>query len=226
MPKTEEQKEKQREAMRRWRTNNPDKNKASHKRFRETHKEKRNAYSKQYYPEWIKENKELKSQLDKEYYEKNKEQIKAKRMKRYYDMDDKSLIREYARKYQFDRNKADINFRLAGNMRSRLYKAIRGNFKGGSAVRDLGMKIPQFKDYIALKFKEGMTWDNYGSVWHLDHIIPLISFDLSIREELLKGAHYTNYQPLFGEENVKKGSWHEGTRHTKRLKDEISLDKG
>jgi hypothetical protein len=48
-----------------------------------------------------------------------------------------------------------------------------------------------------------MSWDNYGK-WHLDHIIPLSSFDLTNREQFLKAAHYTNYQPLWAHENFMK----------------------
>ena len=41
-----------------------------------------------------------------------------------------------------------------------------------------------------------MTWENWGKVWHIDHIEPLCSFDLEDREEFLKVVHYTNLQPI------------------------------
>ena len=50
-----------------------------------------------------------------------------------------------------------------------------------------------------------MAWKNYGK-WHIDHIIPLDSFDLTIREQLLEACHFTNLQPLWEEDNLKKGS--------------------
>jgi hypothetical protein len=83
-------------------------------------------------------------------------------------------------------------------------KAIRRGWKAGSAVRDLGCTIPEFMNYIGLKFKPGMSWDNHGK-WHLDHIRPLSSFDLTNREQFLRAAHYTNYQPLWARENMAKG---------------------
>lgn len=66
-------------------------------------------------------------------------------------------------------------------------------------------------DYLSKQFRPGMTRENYGSVWHVDHIKSLASFGESIKEsEIQKIAfHYTNLQPLFAQENIRKGkkSW-------------------
>jgi hypothetical protein len=109
------------------------------------------------------------------------------------------------RKYIQKRMTKDVNFKIRRALRGRLCKAIRGGFKAGSAVRDLGCTVDQLKQHLESKFQEGMTWDNWGTYgWHIDHIIPLSSFDLSDREQLLKACHYTNLQPLWAEENLKK----------------------
>ena len=50
-----------------------------------------------------------------------------------------------------------------------------------------------------------MSWDNYGE-WHIDHIRPMASFNLQEQEEQLKCCHYTNLQPLWAEENLRKGN--------------------
>ena len=50
-----------------------------------------------------------------------------------------------------------------------------------------------------------MNWDNYG-VWHLDHIIPCARFDLSDPEQQKICFHYTNLQPMWGEDNMRKGA--------------------
>lgn len=100
----------------------------------------------------------------------------------------------------------DLQFRLTLSLRSRLIHAVRTGQKNGSAVRDLGCSIAEFKKYIESKFQIGMTWKNWSrSGWHLDHIVPLASFDLTKREQLLKACHYTNIQPLWAKDNFKKG---------------------
>lgn len=50
-----------------------------------------------------------------------------------------------------------------------------------------------------------MSWYNYGE-WHLDHIIPLVSFDLTNRWQFARACHYTNYQPLWWWDNISKGA--------------------
>jgi hypothetical protein len=98
----------------------------------------------------------------------------------------------------------DFLFRLRHRLRCRLNKAIKLG-KGASAVRDLGCTILEFINYIADRFEPGMSWDNWGE-WHLDHIRPLVSFDLADRDQCLAAVHYTNYQPLWAPENLRKGS--------------------
>lgn len=107
--------------------------------------------------------------------------------------------------YYRDRYKNDINYRLASILRSRLNCALR-NSKGGSAVDDLGCSIEEFKLYLESKWQLGMTWNGHGrDGWHIDHIIPLVSFDLTDPEQLKKACHYTNLQPLWAEDNLSKG---------------------
>jgi hypothetical protein len=111
---------------------------------------------------------------------------------------------EYARKYYNKRIKTDIQFKLSKSLRNRLKEAVKDGAKSGSAVSDLGCSIDEFKLYIENLFKDGMSWNNWGK-WHLDHIIPLSSVDLTVRENVLKVCHYTNIQPLWAEDNIRKG---------------------
>jgi hypothetical protein len=98
-----------------------------------------------------------------------------------------------------------IDTRIKNNLRSRISKIVSGVVKQGSAVNDLGCSIEYFMSHIESKFKPGMTWDNYGhSVWHIDHIKPLNSFNLQDSEELKKACHYTNLQPLWAKDNLQK----------------------
>ena len=94
---------------------------------------------------------------------------------------------------------------MRNRLRSRLYNAINRNYKNGSAVKDLGCSIDEFKIYLESKFSPGMTWENWSKFgWHIDHIVPLINFDLAEREQFLKACHYTNLQPLWWNENLTK----------------------
>lgn len=95
-------------------------------------------------------------------------------------------------------------FKIKSNLRNRLHKAykrIREN-KKTNTINILGANYITAKKHIEEQFKEGMTWENYGE-WHIDHIVPLAS--ANTEEELIKLFHYTNTQPLWAEENMRKG---------------------
>lgn len=109
--------------------------------------------------------------------------------------------------YNRERQKVDLQFKLAGRLRTRLWFALSGVRKVGSFVRDIGCSIPELVSHLESQFTEGMSWDNYGLYgWHMDHIIPLSSFDLTDREQFLQACHYTNLQPLWAKDNLSKGS--------------------
>ena len=115
-------------------------------------------------------------------------------------------------KYHIDRKKKDIQFKLTSLLRSRLYIAIKNNQKTGSSVHDLGCTIEDFKIYLESLFLPGMTWENWTkSGWHIDHIKPLSRFNLSDREELLKACHYSNLQPLWAKDNLRKSNSYPGS---------------
>lgn len=109
--------------------------------------------------------------------------------------------------YAKSKRKNDIQYRIASNLRSRLRDAMKNNYKSGSAVRDLWCTIKYLKTYLENKFLPGMTWENYGYCgWHIDHIIPLVGFDLTDRSKVLMACHYTNLQPLWAKDNLIKGA--------------------
>lgn len=144
--------------------------------------------------------------------EKNSEKIKIKenslenidkRKKRYQKNKKKLLIKQNER--HNNRYRSDLKYRLRCILRSRFRFALKGNFKSGSAVRDLGCSIEQLKLHLESKFQPGMTWENYGQ-WHIDHIQPLSSFDLTDLEQIKIACHYTNLQPLWAVDNLRKSS--------------------
>ena len=105
------------------------------------------------------------------------------------------------------RRATEPQYRIPRMLRSRLNMAIRTGHGGGSAVRDLGCTIPEFKAYIEAQFQPDMTWENWTvDGWHLDHKVPLAVFDLTDRVQFLKASHYSNYQPLWAEHNLQKGN--------------------
>lgn len=97
--------------------------------------------------------------------------------------------------------------KLRKNLRSRLYRAIKHGYKAGSAVKDLGCSVDEFKVHIESQFKPGMHWENWAlNGWHMDHIKPLADFDLSDRKQLLEAVHYTNIRPLWSKHNCSRYS--------------------
>jgi hypothetical protein len=160
--------------------------------------------------EWRKthylENKEIYYEKHKQYYIDNAERILFKNKE--YRLLNKAKINDHF----LNRRKTDINFKLAGNLRSRLRKALICKYKTGSAVSDLGCSIEDFKKHLESQFELGMTWDNYGPYnknikrWNIDHVIPLSSVDLTNKDQLKIVCHYNNLRPLWAEKNLKDGA--------------------
>lgn len=102
--------------------------------------------------------------------------------------------------------------RLKKTFRSRLVDTIKGRSKTSAILEYLGCSYDELIAHLESKWKKGMTWDNYGNpngdhsdCWHVDHIIPISS--LGTDEDSLRILwHYSNLQPLWGKENLSKGS--------------------
>lgn len=69
----------------------------------------------------------------------------------------------------------------------------------------LGADCDTLSRHLVCQFKQGMTRDNYGSQWHVDHKIPISAFNLSLPESRRKAFHYTNLQPMNILDNISKG---------------------
>ena len=108
--------------------------------------------------------------------------------------------------YLNSKYKNDINFRLGTNLRNRLRRLLKKEKSSKIAIKNLGCTIEELKNHLGSQFLPGMTWMNHGIFgWHIDHIIPLSYFDLTIEEHIKKACHYTNLQPLWSIDNIKKG---------------------
>jgi hypothetical protein len=165
---------------------------------------KKKEYNERYYS---KNKDKIKKRL-KEWYlenkEKRKERYKENSRMNYYKDKKKKMARVMA--YQKIKNKTDINWILRKRLRGRLQKALKGIIKSKRTMELLGVPHLDFlKAWLQSQFKEGMTWEN-RHLWHIDHIIPCSSFDLTKPEEQAKCFHYTNLQPLWASENLSKGN--------------------
>lgn len=111
--------------------------------------------------------------------------------------------------YNKNRRKIDKLWQLKVNLRCRTYNALKiKNWRKNNTFKQyIGCKQEELLSYLESKFIEGMTWDNYGE-WHIDHIIPLSI--AKTEDELYKLCHYTNLQPLWAIDNIKKGGSHYG----------------
>ena len=134
-----------------------------------------NAYAKQY----REKNKELVKRRKSEYHQKNKEKIAAKRRKRYA---------------------TDPTFKIRTILHARLNHALNGTAKAHKTLELLGCTAEHVRFHIESQMTEGMTWENI----HIDHIQPCASFDLASADEQRKCFHYTNLQPLFASDNLRK----------------------
>jgi hypothetical protein len=134
-----------------------------------------------------------------EYFERNRELIneKSKTWRR--------NNRDKWNDYRNDYRKTHINYRLAENLRNRTREVLHGRVKSARTLELLGCSLIDLRQHLESKFLPQMTWENYGQ-WHIDHIIPCASFDLSQAEQQARCFHYTNLQPLWAVDNVRKAA--------------------
>lgn len=127
------------------------------------------------------------------------------RMKRYHnDSDYRLKIIERNSNFRSRKRMSDPKTRAIDNCRRRLSLFLKGK-KRLSFSKMLGCSLAYFKAYIESQFKPGMTWDNYGK-WHIDHIYPLsIAYEEGM-EKFVESCKYTNLQPLWCSDNIKKGN--------------------
>jgi hypothetical protein len=120
--------------------------------------------------------------------------------------------KEHINQYSLERMK-DPTVRMVRNLRRRMIHAVKEcqGFKYGKSEELLGCSFDEVRKYLESKFKDGMTWENHGLYgWHIDHIKPCASFDLTNEIEQRECFHYTNLQPLWAFDNLSKSDkWEE-----------------
>jgi hypothetical protein len=163
------------------------------KKYWETHKFLLTALRKEYNKEYRRTHKKERAKYNKKY------------MKKWRILHCKE-IKEYRNKYLKNKRETDINFKLLCNLRTRLNHALKTNIKSKRTLKLLGCNTEFFKKYYQDKFSKGMTWNKVmnGEI-QIDHIIPCCKFDLSKPSEQTICFHYTNLQPMWAKDNIKKG---------------------
>ena len=105
--------------------------------------------------------------------------------------------------------------KLRYNFSRGMRKSLHSNKNGASWESLVGYTLVDLKTHIEKQFVEGMSWDNYGPVWHIDHIRPVASFNIKTAEcsDFKECWSLNNLQPLFALDNFKKGSTYKDVRH-------------
>lgn len=109
--------------------------------------------------------------------------------------------------YHNEKYHTDLSRKVSLCLRSRLRKALKNNVKSASTISLLGCSIEELKKHLESMFLPGMTWSNWTTNgWHIDHIKPLASFDLSDPVQQKQACNYTNLQPMWAKDNLHKGN--------------------
>lgn len=126
---------------------------------------------------------------------------KSNNIKKKYKINNRDKCLESARQYS-KRMRLDNFKRLSANTSKAIWESLKGNKNRRRWESIVGYTIENLVNHLELKFKDGMTWDNYGQYWHLDHIKPLSWFDLSL--EFNDAWSLNNLQPLEASINLSK----------------------
>lgn len=150
------------------------------------------------HPEQLKQNQE-------QYRETHREK------RREYNRQWRQQNRDYWRGYQNERLRTDMNYRLHNYISRAIRKAIRKDHQ--STFDILGYSMDDLRQHLESLFQPGMSWQNYGTHWHIDHVVPKSWFKLDAETGLdeyeLKWCwSLRNLQPMWMEENLKKKDRH------------------
>ena len=181
------------------------------KEYRDLNKDKIIEYQKEYRElnkdkllEYYELNKDKISEYHKEYYEKNK--IKLNEATKQYYKDNKDKILQYNLKYVKNRRNTDPIFRLIVNNRSRIFKTLKSNSKANNTIELLQCNRLFFYNWIQFQLPYEMSDDEFKKLYDIDHVKPIASFDLSIKENQFEAFFWSNCCPLLKHKNRSKGA--------------------
>jgi hypothetical protein len=214
--------ERKRENHRRWRAANRKHVRQYSREYRQAHRDRINEQVRAAYCDeqkaskkaYYEDNRERILQQKRDYYlrkkdainqyrERNKSKISAQNSRWHRKNRDK--IRERKRE-ETRRRYLNPQNRIESSIRRRIGKLLRGTLKPDHSEALLGCSFEEFMNYISAKFKPGMSMENYGRKWHIDHIMPCSAFDMRDEDQARRCFHFTNLRPLWAKENLRKGS--------------------
>lgn len=136
------------------------------------------------------------------YYQKNAEELKAKARARRKTPEAKERARERMKELR-----KDPVFRVSTNVSRAVRYALNGQHKYQKTFDKLPYTQEQLKEHLENQFDDKMTWDNYGSYWHIDHIYPQsrLPYDSLEHPNFQKCWSLDNLQPLEAKANIRKG---------------------
>jgi hypothetical protein len=104
------------------------------------------------------------------------------------------------------RRQNDPQYKITQNLRSRLNQVFKNSRKLYHTIKLLGCS-PQFlKDWLEYQFYDGMSWENYGTHFCIDHVRPIASFDITNEEEQKICFNWKNLAPLTIQKNLRKSA--------------------
>jgi hypothetical protein len=112
-----------------------------------------------------------------------------------------SFVTQQKTEWCRNERKTNVHYRLKKSLASRLRTVLT---KTNTTMTYIGCNIQYLREWFEYNFSPEMNWDNYGSYWSIDHIIPVCNFDLTIEEEKYKCWNWTNLVPVTAKYNSSK----------------------
>jgi transposase-like protein len=115
---------------------------------------------------------------------------------------------EMANRWMLRRYKNDMDFRIRHNLRCDIRARVKKNNgrKAHKTERMLGCTIAEFRKHLESTFTKGLSWQNYGVSWEIDHIVPASWFDLTKPDHQMRCWNYSNLRALPKKANRKRGN--------------------
>jgi len=203
--------EKIKEAQTRWRQANAQRIYEVQKAWRLSHQTELREYAKNRYQtnpkvkagieRWQQEHVDEIRERKKHYREAHRQERRA--YNKQWAKDNPEKAKEARRRQRQRAWRNNIQNRLANSLRVRVRKVLFGRNKSAPTMELLGCTLEFLKKHLERQWKSGMTWDNYGD-WQIDHIVPCSAFDLVDSKQQRTCFHWSNLQPLWAKENMKK----------------------